>query len=333
VRRCADGELDDAELKSITQEILKEMLAKRGKIKNPSAYVGRAAHNRVINFLKKRTRQSAGVKKVPSWIPRGYHRPATEDEPEGELEAVDPASELERGRPRLPEIPVEDGAVADSILRLLEVRYPEKYVFVNKSVKLIDFLYRLALTRDHPNIRMLLCADRTLNILNEAKREIDDMMRPGWNTPKNFGVWKFNERWGVEISRWLQDEISALFMGIENTRGLPRAVGLPTFVIDALPKLRADPIMLLLRVLYKTFKMGPGGKYGARKMIRKIILELKLREAGGVCDIFKSVSEKTNFETLRKKIYKKTPDPFYDKLAVFICEASPRRADMPRLFR
>jgi hypothetical protein len=93
-------------------------------------------------------------------------------------------------------------------------------------------------------------------------------------------------------------------------------------VLDAIPKLRADPIMLVLRVFYKKFKIG-SGKYGARGEIRKIILDLKKGEDRSkvrTADIFASISEKTNFETFRRKIYRKSVDPFYDKVADWICE-------------
>ena len=264
-------------------EILRPLL--EGTVTYQPTYINRAARNRVINILNKRKRQTVAqinnAKETPTESEGGIL-----DETETEIQEETPNSGL--------------NPTKDSILHFLECNHLDRYNFIQKSVNFIDRLYRVSLMRDNPNISMLLCLDRAVNTLSEAKHDIDNMMfRSG---PDNFGIQKFRRGWGVNISRWLQDEIAILWSGRDSIRGLPLAVGFPNFVIDALPKLKADPIMLLLRVLYKIFKVG-SGKQGVRDMIKKIILELKSRET--TTELFKSVTESTNFETLRKKIYRK----------------------------
>jgi len=148
----------------------------------------------------------------------------------------------------------------------------------------------------------------------------------------------FYEKEGASISGRLEREIKALKLARNNELTGPGTspedqaewliridergeaqfldIQLSDFVLDSISKLRADPIMLVLRVLYKMFKIG-SGKYGARKGIRGLILELKTKYRDSKWDyrLFRTVSAKTDFETLRKKIYKKTADPFYDRLA------------------
>jgi len=93
---------------------------------------------------------------------------------------------------------------------------------------------------------------------------------------------------------------------------------LDDWIIDSIPKLRADPAMLILRVLYKMCRIGTG-KYGSRKVVRSIILELKNQKKGTSQEsLFNSISQKTNFETLRKKLYQKGASAIYDKLATHI---------------
>lgn len=93
---------------------------------------------------------------------------------------------------------------------------------------------------------------------------------------------------------------------------------LDDWIIDSIPKLRADPAMLILRVLYKMCRIGTG-KYGSRKVVRSIILELKNQKKGTSQEsLFNSISQKTNFETLRKKLYQKGGRAIYDKLAEHI---------------
>ncbi len=90
---------------------------------------------------------------------------------------------------------------------------------------------------------------------------------------------------------------------------------LDEFVAASLTKLRAEPLMLLLRVCYKLFRIG-SGKYAARDRIWKLVLELKAARGNSKqAFIFESATETTNFETLRKKLYRKSKDRMYDQLA------------------
>ena len=285
LHKYAKGRIDDAILEDEASEILSGAFARAAhlaKIESLSAFIYRAAHNRVINLLKNKQRRM------------------TDQIAEG-TDLAEPA------------------AKAESILDFFRDARPKEYDFIIRATELVDWLYRVSLARDNPNIAYLLCVERTFNVLWAAKKEIDNL-----RDPDNFGVHKFfYDGRGNHISRWLQDETDILWAGRESIKGLPHALGFPNFVIDAIPKLRADPVMLILRVFYKKFRVG-SGKHKARELIEKIIRELGEQEAASKrrrTDIFGSVLEGTNFETLRKKIYReKSADPFYGKVADWICE-------------
>jgi len=101
----------------------------------------------------------------------------------------------------------------------------------------------------------------------------------------------------------------------------PEEIDLNDFVLDSIPRLRADPAMLLFRIVYKMFRKG-GGRYGNRKAAIRAILELKTRKKDTLQEfVFASITADTNFETLRKKFYLKSKDPFYDQLADAIIAA------------
>jgi hypothetical protein len=98
-------------------------------------------------------------------------------------------------------------------------------------------------------------------------------------------------------------------------------IELNDFVLDSIPRLRADPAMLLFRIVYKMFRKG-GGRYGNRKAAIRAILELKTRKKDTLQEfVFASITADTNFETFRKKFYLKSKDPFYDQLADAIIAA------------
>jgi hypothetical protein len=289
--KYSTGRLNESDIRDETQKILLGLFSdsqKLASIRNLQAYIEIAAKNGVINFLDKKKRQK------------------TDQLEDGTLL---PAEVLES----------EPDPCQTSVLRLLEDCFPEKYDFIQKSVDYVTMLYFLKDEQPRGEFAFVPVI-KSINALQKAKEVVDgfrvDVAGPGVH-PGRVVNGLFYWRNGEGISRRLSSEIKRLererhrYFSDEALRGLPQ---FSDFVLDSIPRLRADPIMLLLRVLYKKFRIG-SGKYGARDMIRKIILELKLREAGRGCDIFKSVSEKTNFETLRKKIYKKTANPFYDKIA------------------
>jgi len=49
------------------------------------------------------------------------------------------------------------------------------FKIVWKAVEIIDLLYRVSLTRDNPNITQFLCIERSINILSNAKKQIDNL--------------------------------------------------------------------------------------------------------------------------------------------------------------
>jgi len=284
--KYSKGRLDTATLEDEAQELLVRIL--ESPPENLGAYIDRAARNRVINLLAKSARRKT-------------------DQLDG-----DPGAEDET---RV--------AAEMSALQLLETERPEDYLFILKSIRLIDFLYRVSLAGNPANFTLVLCIDRALDALTQAKSKIDNIYSRF--PPKDFGLTKFHKSEGVRIGLHLQGDIDQLLSTRESIKGMRHIRRLPEFALDAIDKLRADPAMLLLRVLYKRFKIG-SGRYGAREFIRKIILELRRREAelgpnGEIGQVLGSITEKTKFETLRKKIYRKGQDGLYDRLADFICEA------------
>ncbi len=295
----------DEDRDELANDILLAFASGQVKEKDQERYIKSAIKKRSINLTKRPKHRTVLLQKnSPSWVPRGVQ---VRDET-GELihDAVDESSEPEHGRSRIPGTLIEEAEAAESARA--------KQEFIRKSVRLVDLLYRISLSRDNPNVTTLLCLQRTMNALSGAKHEIDSL----YFQYDNFGFRKFLISHGTRISRWLQDEIASLWSRSDSIKGLARMYRFPDFVLDAIPKLRADPIMLVLRLFYKNFKIG-SGRYAARAEIREIILELKKSKAGRT-DIFDSVSESTNFETLRKKIYRKASDPFYDRIAEWICE-------------
>lgn len=285
LRKYAKGRIRKEDLEDAEQEILGSILTRRparAAIENMSAYISRAARNQVMNALEKERRRAT-------------------DQAESELDHEAPAQK------------------PSSILAILEQKHPQDLEFVERAVQLVDLLYRISLTRDNPNVTLLLCLDRTINALSVAAQDIENLKSSDLS---GFGVIKFSSAYGNRIVRYLRDQTEILSMARAGIEKLPYSFRFPTFVLDAIPKLRADPVMLIIRVLYKKFKVG-SGKHGTREMIGRLILELREREARARIkrsDIFSSVSEDTNFETLRKKVYKKSTDPLYDELATWICE-------------
>jgi len=136
---------------------------------------------------------------------------------------------------------------------------------------------------------------------------------------------------GWKISKSLEDQIGELqnVVAFElsgpgtsplhfYSRHLGDIAQLEDWIIDSIPRLRADPSMLLLRVFYRIFKIR-AGRYSARSKIGEFLLELAEKNRKTyLMDIFQKINRKTNFETLRKKLYQKGGRAIYDKLAEHI---------------
>jgi len=141
----------------------------------------------------------------------------------------------------------------------------------------------------------------------------------------------FYEDTGRAISNDLGCQISKLKQGMPASlsgpgtsprhffsRHLTEVAELDDWIIEAIPRLRADPSMLILRILYRIFKIG-GGKYRARSDIKEILLGLaKKNKKTYLKHVFAKIDENTNFETLRGKLYQKGARDLYDRLADYI---------------
>ncbi len=316
LRKYSKGRLAQEDIEDEALEILRPLLA--GTVKHVPTYIDRAAKNRVINFLNDSKRKEAvSLEEVAE--------PVAES-PEEDFEE---ARESELKAAKTPE------------LQFIEQKYPQEYAQVRKAVDYVTFLYCLKVTR--PGWAWdFIPVSKTINALLGAKDMIDgwriDTIEPGVGlTAARAQVrdGEFYWRYGERLSGFLGDEIEKLELERRGPWGSSR---FSNFVLDSIPKLRADPIMLLLKVLYKIFRVG-SGKHGTHDKIKQIILELKreqdeapiqeidrqlieaLGSVGPSFDLFGSVSADTNFETLRRKTYRKGSGLLYERLAEEIFEA------------
>jgi phage-related protein len=109
--------------------------------------------------------------------------------------------------------------------------------------------------------------------------------------------------------------------------GCLRGVLLSDLALDSIPRLREEPLMLLLRVLYRIFKKRTTGRYKAQKTIGEILRELDNRKGIKQNTMSRALyelyfdSSSVNLDTLRKKTYKRGRRDFYDRLADHIYAA------------
>jgi DNA-directed RNA polymerase specialized sigma24 family protein len=193
-------------------------------------------------------------------------------------------------------------------------RFPRQDLddFGRKAAYYVRLLYKFKAGRFKKNVSFLLHLDLAIRTLEAA---INKLAEPISSGHADRGGREFWTSYGIELSISLQDELNKLWGLRDIFKGMKSAYPFPAFVIETLPKLKADQIMLLLRVLYKKFKIR-SGKYADRKLIRRSIEKLSPKVA---------LNEK-HFETLRRKIYKKTTNPLYDRIAEWICDVASRPA-------
>jgi hypothetical protein len=95
-------------------------------------------------------------------------------------------------------------------------------------------------------------------------------------------------------------------------------VDLDDWVIGLIPRLRADPSMLFLRVFYRIFRIK-AGRYSARRKVGEILSEFaENNRKTYLQDIFQKINKNTNFEILRKKLYQRGTRSIYYRLADYI---------------
>lgn len=304
-RYYAQNKLDIAEIEDVASEAMWRFIEKKHKgIQHPKTYWDKAIKNKITNILRQRAQRKTDQ---------------IDNSEKGGLESA-----LASGKQkRLPE---------KSALDLLAEDHPEKLRVIERCVECISEIYRLKKESQRGRYNVV-PFDASINILLRARAEIEKFgtlpalpATVGWEKLRD---WTYYHVWGDEVSRELQTQVDKLDKQRSHflsTRGIQDPPLLSDSILEAIPRLRANPAMLLLRVFYKMFRIG-SGKYGARKEVRKIMLELKIQKKGTVHEpLFASITEATNFETLRKKIYWKAKHPFYDRLAgeiYSLCSESP----------
>jgi len=96
-----------------------------------------------------------------------------------------------------------------------------------------------------------------------------------------------------------------------------------------------DPLYVLYRIWNRILRKGREGKYGDRKMLEMLLLAYKKMTAGNkYIDTLNSLTEETNFETLRTMSYRLNKG--YSEFADFIFEMSihpPSRAQFKKIRR
>jgi hypothetical protein len=96
-----------------------------------------------------------------------------------------------------------------------------------------------------------------------------------------------------------------------------------------------EPLYVLYRIWNRILTKGREGKYGNRKMLEMLLLAYKKMTAGNkYVDTLNSLTEETNFETLRTMSYRLNKG--YSELADFIFEMSihpPSRAQFKKIRR
>jgi hypothetical protein len=288
----------------VSETILKHLENPQERIEHPKTYWSNAIKNRIRNILRQRAQRK--TRQIDNSEVRGLE------------------SALASGKQkRLPE---------KSALDLLAEDHPEKLKVIERCVVCISELYRL---KKESNLakNLVIPFNAHINILIKAKAEIDKLRAPAPLPPivslDEVRDWVYYRKNGKNSSRRLEKEAHKLDQRrsqILATKGFQDAPLLSDFILASIPRLRANPAMLLLRIFYKMFRIG-SRKYGDRKLVRKIMLELKTQKMGTLYEpLFDSITEATNFETLRKKIYWKAKHPFYDRLASEIyslCSESP----------